>query len=72
MSSARNHAKRSHRSEARKADAFNASARRAYYSPANVKKREVGILQRMLAVAKRRNRAQDGGSRKAGAVNDNV
>lgn len=52
MSSARNHAKRSRYSEARKSACFQASARRAYVSQAYRNQRQ-GIFRRMARLFRR-------------------
>lgn len=53
MSSARNHAKRSHRSEHFKQSAFNAHARRVYIQQAKKPKRE-NFFSKLLRVIKRK------------------
>lgn len=57
MSSAYNHAKRSHRSERRKQAAFDTSTRRVLISPAQ-KPRKVNLFKRMVQAFRRQAEAQ--------------
>ena len=70
MSSAINHRKRSHRSEANKRGAFNASTRRAYNSREYQKKR--GFFGSFVAKFKRNTVPEKAGKQREARTNDNV
>ena len=70
MSSAINHGKRSHRSEAYKRGTFAASSRRALYSPANQRKQ--GLLRGIFGKLKRNTVSGKSGKQREARTNDDV